>query len=245
MKTVRRLTAVLTAILIIALAAVTAGAADSHVTSVDIDKTSVSLKAGARAGLKVSYSYQGEKPDAKDIHWTSSNSAVATVSNGIVVARKAGTAKVTVEFEGETDTCTVKVSADKPAAVNASQAYKQLNSYRSRYNKHVKKNSQKLGALRRDKKLEKIAMIRAKEMAETGKFSHTRPNGKRGITLVKGSKAKGENIAKGQKTCAEVSAAWYASPGHRENMLRKCFKKVGIAGYTCNGVTYWVQIYSS
>ena len=245
MKTIRRLTVVLTAILIIALAAVSASAADSHVTSVDIDKTSVSMKAGAKAGLKVSYSYQGEKPNTKDIHWKSSNSAVATVSGGTVVARKAGTAKVTVEFEGKTDTCTVKVTADKPVVVNTTQAYKQLNNYRSQYNKRVKKNSQKLGTLKRDRNLEKIALIRAKEMAETGKFSHTRPNGQRGISLVKGKKAKGEKIARGQKTCAEVSSAWYASPGHRENMLRKSFKKVGIAGYTYNGTTYWVQIYSS
>ena len=245
MKTIRSLTVVLTAIMIIALAVVTASAADSHVTSVDIDKTSVSMKAGAKTGLRISYSYQGEKPDTDDIHWKSSNTAVATVSNGTITAKKAGTATVTVEFEGETDDCTINVSADDPVIVNTAQAYKQLNSYRLRYNKHVDKDSRKLGTLRRDRKLEKIALIRAKEMAETGKFSHTRPNGQRGITLIKGNKAKGENIAKGQKTCEQVSAAWYASTGHRANMLRKNFKKVGIAGYTCNGTTYWAQIYSS
>ena len=245
MKTIRKLTVVLTAILIIALAAVTASAADSHVTSVDINKSSVSMKAGTKTGLRISYSYQGEKPDTDDIHWQSSDTSVATVSNGTIIARKEGTATVTVEFEGETDDCTVNVIAQKPVIVNTAQAYKQLNSYRSQYNKHVKSSSQKIGSLRRDKKLEKIALIRAKEMAETGKFSHTRPNGQRGITLIKGNKAKGENIAKGQKTCEQVSAAWYESPGHRANMLRKNFKKVGIAGYTCNGTTYWAQIYSS
>ena len=245
MKTIRKLTVVLTAILIIALAAVTASAADSHVTSVDINKDSVSMKAGAKTGLRISYGYQGEKPDTNDIHWSSSNDAVVTVSNGTVTAKTAGTAEVTVEFEGETDSCTISVSAQKPAVVNTSQAYRQLNNYRSQYNQHVKKNSQKLGTLKRDKNLEKIALIRAKEMAETGKFSHTRPNGRRGITLVKGNKAKGENIARGQETCAQVSEAWYASTGHRANMLRKNFRKVGIAGYTYNGTTYWAQIYSS
>ena len=132
-----------------------------------------------------------------------------------------------------------------PGAVNAAEAYSQLNSCRSRYNMSVKKKSKKLGTVKRDRTLEKIAMVRAREMAETGRFSHTRPNGKRGISLVKGRKAKGENIARGQTTCAEVTAAWYASPGHRANMLRKNFRKVGIAGYTCNGVTYWAQVYSS
>ena len=82
-------------------------------------------------------------------------------------------------------------------------------------------------------------------MAKTGKFSHTRPNGKSGLTLIKGNKAKGENIAMGQKTCAQVSKAWYNSKGHRANMLRKNFKKVGIACYEYNGVTYWAQVFSS
>ena len=132
----------------------------------------------------------------------------------------------------------------KGKSVNVTESYKLLNNYRSQYNKTHKK-SQKLPTLKRDKNLEKIALQRAKEMAETGKFSHTRPNGQRGISLIKGNKAKGENIARGQKTCKEVSKAWYASPGHRQNMLRKKFKKVGIAGYTLNGVTYWAQVYSS
>ena len=170
MKTIRRLTVVLTAILIIALAAVTASAADSR---------------------------------------------------------------------------TAKTSAKKLTTVNASQAYQLLNNYRSQYNKQVKNSSQKIGTLKRDAELEKIAQTRAKEMAQTGKFSHTRPNGQRGITLIKGNKAKGENIARGYRTCKDVSAAWYKSKGHRDNVLRKNFKKVGIAGCTRNGMTYWVQIYSS
>ena len=143
------------------------------------------------------------------------------------------------------DPDTASAAINPPGAVNASEAYAQLNSCRTRYNLSVKKRSKKLRTLRRDRNLEKIAMVRAREMAETGNFSHTRPNGKRGISLVKGRKAKGENIARGQTTCAEVTAAWYASPGHRANMLRKNFRKVGIAGYTCNGVTYWAQVYSS
>ena len=245
MKIIRRLTVVLTAILIIALAAVTAGAADSHVTSVDIDKTSVSMKAGTCEALRLTYKYQGEAPDTNDIHWSSSDSGVAEVSGGTIIARHAGAAVIAVEFKGKTDTCTVTVSADEPSAADASQAYSQLNSCRSLYNKSVKKKSKKIPMLKKDRKLERIALIRAKEMAETGNLSHTRPNGQKGISLIKGKKAKGENIARGQSSCAEVTAAWYASPGHKANMLKKKFKKVGIAGYTYDGVTYWVQIYSS
>ena len=151
-------------------------------------------------------------------------------------AKKAGTAEITVDFEGKEDTCVIIVNNVKPTVQNTNAAYKQLNKYRKAKNRK---------ALKRDKKLEKIALQRAKEMAETGKFSHTRPNGKSSLTLIKGNKAKGENIALGQKTCAQVSKAWYNSTGHRANMLRKNFTKVGIACYEYNGVTYWAQVFSS
>ena len=87
-------------------------------------------------------------------------------------------------------------------------------------------------------------------MAKSGKFSHTRPNGQSGLTLIKGNKAKGENIAMGQKTCEQVTKAWYNSKGHRDNMLSgnkasKKFTKVGIACYEYNGVTYWAQVFSN
>ena len=82
-------------------------------------------------------------------------------------------------------------------------------------------------------------------MAKHSKFSHTRPNGKQGLSLITGNKWKGENIAMGQKTCKAVSKAWYNSKGHRENMLRKQFTKVGIACYEYNGVTYWAQMFSN
>ena len=82
-------------------------------------------------------------------------------------------------------------------------------------------------------------------MAKTGIFSHTRPNGKSGLTLIQGNLHKGENIAKGQRTCAEVVKAWYNSTGHRYNMLKKQYTKIGIAAYEYNGVIYWVQHFSS
>ena len=82
-------------------------------------------------------------------------------------------------------------------------------------------------------------------MAKSGKFSHTRPNGKSGLTLIKGNKYKGENIAMGQTSCAQVSQAWFKSPGHKKNMLKKQYKKVGIAGYEHNGGNYWEKVLSS
>ena len=233
---------VLIAIMTLAIATVTVNAASGTVTSVNIQKDSVTLNVGKSEGLRLSYSYTpGTSPNTKNINWSSKNTGIAQVTNGTVKAVKAGTTTVEVEFEGQTDECTVTVKATPARWINTSAAYTELNKLRK---------SKKLKALKRDANLEKIAKIRAEEMAKSGKFSHTRPNGKSGLTLIKGNKAKGENIAKGQTSCAQVIKAWYNSKGHRDNMLSgnkasKKFKKVGIACYEYNGVTYWAQVFSN
>lgn len=111
--------------------------------------------------------------------------------------------------------------------------------YLARYRK-----AKKVKALKRSRSLEKVARIRAKEMARHRKFSHTRPNGRSGLSIIPGRGWKGENIAMGQRSCAEVSICWYRSKGHRANMLRKGFRKVGIACYRYKGINYWVQVFS-
>ena len=234
-KALRRTLIVLIAMMAMAIATVTVNA-DSEVTSVEIAKANTTISIGRYEGLGFSYKYDGEAPEKSDFHWTSSNTSVATVNNnGLVKAKKAGKATITVEANGETDTCTVTVQTSEKW-VNTNGAYTELNKYRK---------SKKLKALKKDAKLEKIAKVRAEEMAKTGKYSHTRPNGKSGLTLIKGRKHKGENIAMGQKTCSQVSKAWYNSKSHRTNMMRKQFTKVGIACYEYNGVTYWAQVFSN
>jgi len=52
------------------------------------------------------------------------------------------------------------------------------------------------------------------------------------------STSKGENIAAGQVTAAEVFAAWKASPGHNENMLNSAYKVIGISLYKLSGSPY-------
>lgn len=54
----------------------------------------------------------------------------------------------------------------------------------------------------------------------------------------------GQNIAAGQQNADEAFEAWMNSPGHRENILRKEFKEIGIA-FVQNPNSryhrYWVQ----
>lgn len=228
------LIALIAIIAVMIMAVPVSASSEGEVTSVKLSKSTATLNVGDNIGLGVTYTATGEIDETVD--WSTSNSSVATVKKGFVKTKKAGKVKITAELDGEEASCTITVKAKAPKFVSSTGCYKGLNKYR--------KAAHKKG-LKKDKKLEKIAKIRAKEIAKTGKFSHTRPNGKSGLTLIKGNIYKGENIAMGQKTCAQVTKAWYNSKGHKKNMLKKQYKKVGIAGYEYNGVIYWVQVFSS
>ena len=52
----------------------------------------------------------------------------------------------------------------------------------------------------------------------------------------------GENVAYGQRTPAEVMAAWMSSPGHRDNILRASFRAIGVgAAVNSAGTWFWTQ----
>lgn len=124
-------------------------------------------------------------------------------------------------------------SLETRSYINASlagQVVQQVNAERAKYG---------LSPLRVDPELSRAAEIRAKEIVQ--KFSHTRPDGSRWITVSKS--AYGENIARGQKTADKVMAAWLTSQGHRANILRKSFGSIGVCAYVSGGITYWVQIF--
>lgn len=240
-KTAKTIIITLISVLIMSMAAVPVSAA--NIASVSLSKTSATLNVGSGVGLAVSYSYTGKlTANDKKVTWTTSNNKVATVSGGYVKGIKAGTATITATIGGKKATCKVTVKAVKPTWLNTSEAYTYLNNYRK---------SAKVATLKKSTALENIAKTRAKEMAEKNKFSHTRPNGQSGLTLITTKSvghtvtAKGENIAEGQTSCKQVSTSWYKSTGHRANMLRKNFKYVGIACYKYNGVTYWAQVFSN
>ena len=90
---------------------VTVTAKTYPVESVTLDKTSVELTEGAETTLTATVN--PSNATNKNVTWTSSDNAVATVSNGKVTAVKAGTATITVKTEdgNKTATCTVTVTA--------------------------------------------------------------------------------------------------------------------------------------
>ena len=79
------------------------------VTSVKLNKTSASLTKGGSVTLTATA--EPSNATNKTITWTTSNSKVATVSNGVVKAVGTGTATITAKSQnGKTATCTVNVT---------------------------------------------------------------------------------------------------------------------------------------
>ena len=78
------------------------------ITSVNLDKTEISLYAGETETLQATV-LPTYTDDDKTVTWTSSNDKVATVSDGVVTAVAEGEATVTAAAGGKTATCKVTV----------------------------------------------------------------------------------------------------------------------------------------
>ncbi|MBQ2183880.1 MAG: SH3 domain-containing protein [Lachnospiraceae bacterium] len=102
-----------------------------------------------------------------------------------------------------------------------------------------------LDPLLEDPELDELAKIRADEIIIY--FEHERPDGSDCFTVMKDYKCTlcGENIAAGQGEPKDVVEAWMNSPGHRDNIMNKDFKKIGI-GYCEGGEygAYWAQLFA-
>lgn len=89
--------------------------------------------------------------------------------------------------------------------------------------------------------LQAAANIRAEELTE--EYSHTRPNGSGGLTVLEQcgltAAAAGENIAQGQSAARIVVNDWMNSEGHRANILYPDFNHGGM-GYCAD---HWIQLF--
>ena len=85
------------------------------VTSVTLNKTSASLKVGETVTLSATVG----PDDATDmtVTWTTSDATVATVSNGVVTAKKLGTATITAKAGDKTATCSITVVATEVSSI--------------------------------------------------------------------------------------------------------------------------------
>jgi uncharacterized protein YkwD len=100
-----------------------------------------------------------------------------------------------------------------------------------------------LGPLSVSPVLEAAAEAHGHDMAKKGFFAH---KGSDGSSAGKRAKRQGyrfcliaENIAKGQRTSAEVMRSWVKSKGHRTNMLQRKAREIGVIRQTGN---IWVMV---
>ena len=113
-----------------------------------------------------------------------------------------------------------------------------------------------VAALRVNDKLMQAAQVRADEMAASGVYSHTRPDGRKSNTVTD-SKYTGENIhsiselylEQQHKTLSEaVVELWSNSKAHADNMTSSRYGEIGVGlarGVNQNGLDCWycVQVF--
>lgn len=138
---------------------------------------------------------------------------------------------------------TPAANTQTPAETSAS-----LGSYEQQVVNLVNKERAAAGlpALKVNTKLSAVAEKKAEDMRDKNYFSHTSPTYGSPFDMMRqfgiSYSTAGENIAKGQRTPAEVMNGWMNSPGHKANILNSSYTEIGVGYVTdSNGNTYWVQ----
>lgn len=118
----------------------------------------------------------------------------------------------------------------------AYEVFRQVNQVRAQQGKH---------ALVFDKGLTEAAMQRAAECALF--YSHTRPDNTpcNSILDEKYQQKGGENITAGYKTPLAAMNSWVSDSANNANIIEDGYTGIGVGCFTHNGVTYWVQLFSS
>ena len=110
---------------------------------------------------------------------------------------------------------------------------------------NVERAKQGLSPLAIDWELARVAKYKSQDMHDRNYFSHTSPTYGSPFDMMKNFgisyKAAGENIAKGQKSAAQVVQAWMNSQGHRANIMSTSYTHIGV-GYVADG-HYWTQMF--
>jgi uncharacterized protein YkwD len=114
--------------------------------------------------------------------------------------------------------------ATQPGVVDAREAAALISAYRRQHG---------LGGVTVDPTLTRIAADHSRRMAAANRMAHVLPGqGSFQQKLKSGGfngGAAGENVAAGQKSLADVLAAWQRSPGHNRNLLLRGATSIGIA----------------
>jgi len=114
---------------------------------------------------------------------------------------------------------------------------------------NVNRSENGLPALTENKMLDEAAMAKAKDILAKQYFDHVSPTGRRPQDLVTDAGYEyiltGENLALGNFANDQaLLEGWMASPGHRENILRKGYQEIGVAVLSgkYEGKSTWVAV---
>jgi len=100
------------------------------------------------------------------------------------------------------------------------------------------------GALERDSRLDKAALLHAEDMAANDYFSHDSQDGRSPTDRAAEQGYEGgvgENIAAGYPDAEAVMEGWMNSEGHRANILNCGYDVIGVGAADRDGTIYWVQ----
>lgn len=105
-----------------------------------------------------------------------------------------------------------------------------------------------LPALKANWELSRVARYKSQDMVNKGYFAHQSPTYGSPFTMMQSFgisySSAGENIAKGQRTPAEVMNSWMSSPGHRSNILKVSYTQIGVGlAKDKNGIACWTQMF--
>ena len=179
-----------------------------------------------------------------EVYWDSENGCVQVESGKPYTGEepaKDGVIKPTPQPEPTVPTNDADVDAMKQDIVDRTNAIRR---------------EQGISALTVNAKLMQAAQVRADEMAASGIYSHTRPDGRKSNTVTD-SRYTGENIhsiselylEQQQKTLSEaVVNLWSNSKAHTDNMTSSRYGEIGVGlarGVNQNGLDCWycVQVF--
>lgn len=110
------------------------------------------------------------------------------------------------------------------------------------------RTSRGLPALRVDPQIRDVARLHSRDMFNRGYFSHTSPDGLDPFDRMRGGGisylAAGENIAMAP-TVPMAHRGLMNSPGHRANILRPAFRRVGIGVHKSGGQMMFTQNFAN
>lgn len=113
---------------------------------------------------------------------------------------------------------------------------------------NIERQKNGLAPLQHNWELSRVARYKSQDMINKNYFSHQSPTYGTPFQMMTAFgirySAAGENIARGQRTPAEVVKAWMNSPGHRANILSAVYNQIGVgAAKASNGTITWTQMF--